>query len=117
MPSATYQLFEQAMVEEKQITCAYESGYREICPHILGHRNNNEVALTYQFAGTNAEGKQVKGEWKCLYLSKVRNAQLREGPWHGGSDHSQSQTCVTDVDLDINPESPYNPKRRMNPRT
>jgi fatty-acyl-CoA synthase len=113
MPSATYQLFERAMVERKQITCTYEGYHREICPHILGHRNNNEVALTYQFAGVNSAGTQVTGDWKCLYLSKVGNAQLRDGPWYGGSDHSQNQTCVRDVDLDVNPNSPYEPKRQM----
>ena len=113
MASGTYNLFEQAMVERKQITCIYEGGYREICPHILGHRKHNEVALTYQFAGTNSEGRPVNGEWKCLYLSKVRDAQLREGPWRGGSEHSQNQNCVNEVDLDVNPESPYKPKRQV----
>jgi fatty-acyl-CoA synthase len=117
MPSTTYQLFERAMIERKQITCRYERGYREICPYILGHKNGKEVALTYQFAGTNSKGKQVRGNWKCLYLSGVRNADLREGPWHGKSDHSHKQNCVSEVDIDINPKSPYNPKRRMPDRT
>jgi hypothetical protein len=83
MPSTIYQLFERAMVERKQITCMYERRYREICPYILGHKNGKEVALTYQFAGTNSKGKQVTGSWKCLYLSGVRNPDLRDGPWHG----------------------------------
>jgi fatty-acyl-CoA synthase len=113
MLSTTYQLFERAMIERKQITCTYERGYREICAHILGHKDGKEVALTYQFAGTNSKGKQVSGSWKCLYLSSVRNPDLREGPWHGGSDHSHNQNCVSEVDLDINPQSPYDPKRRL----
>jgi fatty-acyl-CoA synthase len=113
MPSVTYQLFERAMAERKQIICTYEGSHREICPYILGHRNNNEVSLTYQFAGTSSQGMQVKGEWKCLYLSKVESPTLRDGPWHGQSDHSQNQTCVPDVDLDVNPNSPYTPKRQL----
>jgi fatty-acyl-CoA synthase len=117
MPSATYRIFEQAMQERKQITCTYENGYREICPYILGYRSNNEVCLTYQFAGTNSQGKQVKGEWKCLYLSKVKEPRLRDGPWHGQSEHSQNQTCVPEVDLDVNPNSPYLPKRQLSAPT
>ena len=113
MTSTSYQLFEQAMRERKQIVCTYLRTNREVCPHILGHRHGKEVALTYQFAGTNFDGAEVTGDWKCLYLSKVRNPTLRDGPWYGGSDHSQGQTCVLDVDLDVNPDSPYDPKRRL----
>jgi hypothetical protein len=46
-------------------------------------------------------------------LAKVSDAQLRDGPWLAGSSHSQPQGCVEEVDLDINPSSPYQPKRRI----
>jgi hypothetical protein len=38
---------------------------------------------------------------------------LRDGPWHAGDSHNQPQGCVDVVDLDVNPASPYNPKRRL----
>jgi hypothetical protein len=50
---------------------------------------------------------------ECLSLSKVSNIQLRDGPWHAGSSHTRPQPCVQVVDLDVNRESPYNPKRRL----
>jgi hypothetical protein len=113
MPSATYQLFERAMVERKQITCTYETSYREICPIILGHSDGQEKALTYQFGGQSKSGLPPGGEWRCLFLSKVEHAKLREGVWHSASNHTQPQGCVSHVDIDVNPSSPYDPKRPM----
>jgi hypothetical protein len=82
------------------------------CPIILGHSDGAEKALTFQFEGSGSKGA-VRGEWKCLVLAEVSNAELIDGPWLTGERHSQSQSCVKDVDLDINPDSPYNPKRQL----
>jgi hypothetical protein len=115
MPSATYQLFERAMRERKQITCTYDGSSREVCSHILGHSNKQEKALTYQFGGASRSGLPQGGEWRCLLLAKVRNVQLRDGRWYGGESHRQQQGCVDVVDIDVNPSSPYHPKRPMKP--
>jgi len=111
MPSQTYQLFEQAMRLRKQIVCTYGGHTRKICPIILGHSQGDEKALTYQFAGQSKSGLPDGGEWRCLWLAKVSNVQLRDGRWISGDGHSQPQGCVEDVDLDVNPDSPYRPKR------
>jgi hypothetical protein len=111
--SAIYQLFARAMAERKQILCSYNGYLREICPVILGHTRGQEVALTFQFAGDSERGLPRAGAWRCLYLARVRNATLRDGPWHTGSSHNQPSTCVEEVDLDVNPKSPYDPKRRL----
>jgi hypothetical protein len=113
MPSPIYELFAAAMKARKQIICIYDGYPRELCPHILGHgKGGEEVALSYQFAGKSSRPLPKKGEWRCLRLAKVSDATLRDGPWHGGSGHSQAQACVEIVDLDVNPLSPYDPKRR-----
>jgi len=111
--SATYHLFEQAMTGRKQVRCTYGGYLRELCPVILGHTNGEEVVLAYQFAGRSNSPLPPGGQWKCLRLSKVTNGQLRDGPWHAGSSHARRQACVQAVDLDVNPASPYNPKRRL----
>ena len=111
--SGTYRLFEQAMAERKQILCMYDGYRRELCPIILGHSQREEKALAFQFGGESKSGLPPGGEWKCLLLSGVSDIQLRDGPWHAGSGHSRKQTCVEVVDLDVNPRSPYNPKRRL----
>jgi hypothetical protein len=115
VPSQIYRLFEQAMRAHKQIICMYGGYAREICPVILGHSEGQEKALTYQFAGQSRSGLPQRGEWRCLFLAKVTKARLRDGPWLVGSSHSQPQGCVQIVDIDVNPKSPYRPKRRIMP--
>lgn len=112
-PSETYRLFEQAMIERKQIVCTYKGHRREICPIILGHAQGEERALTYQFAGGSSSTLPLGGEWRCLTLSSVSDARLREGAWHKGDSHKQPSGCIEVVDLDVNPHSPYHPKRRL----
>jgi hypothetical protein len=113
MPSHNYDLFVQAIVERKQILCCYEGYHRELCPIILGHSQGEEKALAFQFAGRSKSRLPPGGNWKCLYLAKVRDVELRDGPWHTGGSHTQRQSCVEDVDIDANPASPYNPKRQL----
>jgi len=102
VPSATYQLFRRAILDRKQITCFYHGCYRELCPHVLGHKDGQEKALAYQFGGQSTSGLPPGGEWRCLVLAKVRNARLREGPWCSGASHSRLQGCVAMVDVDVN---------------
>jgi hypothetical protein len=113
MPSPTYRLFAQAMAERKQIVCDYGGFTRELCPVVLGHTDGGEVALTYQFAGGSSTRLPPDGDWKCFRLAKVSRARLRAGPWHTGIRHGRRQQCVEDVDLDVNPTSPYRPRRRL----
>jgi len=113
VPSSIYDLFVQAIAGRKQIFCKYDGYPRELCPHILGHTKGEEVALAYQFGGRSRKGLPRGGEWRCLRLSKVRDVELGEGPWHSGAGHTQRQPCVEIVDIDVNPSSPYEPKRRL----
>lgn len=115
-PSDTYKLFAEAIRAQKQIVCTYNGYYREICPIILGHRNGKEKALTYQFGGHSEKGLPSGGQWRCLFLARVKGAQLRDGPLHTGDSHTQPQGCVEIVDLDVNPASAYKPMRRLLPR-
>jgi hypothetical protein len=110
--SSAYKLFEEAMTTRKEILCTYNGRSRELCPIILGHSQGQEKALTCQF-GQSEKGLPPGRQWRCLWLSKVRNIRLRDGPWHAGDRHDQPQGCVEIVDLDVNPASPYSPKRRL----
>ncbi|MFL5269344.1 MAG: hypothetical protein ACJ8AH_22625 [Stellaceae bacterium] len=101
------------MTSRKQILCTYHGLPRELCPIILGRSKGQEKALTYQFGGQSNKGLPPGGQWRCLWLSEVGNVRLRDGPWHAGDRHDQPQGCVEIVDLDVNPASPYNPKRRL----
>jgi hypothetical protein len=114
MPSSkTYALFEKAMRTQKQVVCTYEGHRRELCAIILGHTKGEEKALTFQFGGTSSQGLPRKGAWRCLWLAKVSDAELRDGAWFSGNRHTQPSHCVDEVDLDVNPSSPYSPKRTL----
>ena len=104
--------FAEAMAARRPVVCMYDGYPRAICPIILGHSEGAEKALTFQFEGLGSKGP-VRGDWRCLELDKVSHAELIDGPWHCGQRHSQAQKCVGDVDLDVNPDSPYDPKRRF----
>ena len=69
--------------------------------------------MAYQFAGSAKSGLPPGGQWKCLRLSEMTNVELRLGKWFTGSRHSKRQACVKDVDIDVNPASPYKPKRSL----
>ena len=115
MPSETYRLMARAMAERKQVLCMYEGFARALCPIVLGHNGGEERMLAYQFAGGARTGLPRGGQWKCLQLAKMSEVGLHDGPWHAGSSHKRPQGCVSEVDRDVNPRSPYRPNRR--PRT
>jgi hypothetical protein len=102
MPSPTYQLFREALLNAKQIVCTYKGYRRELCPVIIGQSDDKEKVLAYQFAGDSSSRLPPGGEWRCLELFKVTEAEMRDGPWHEGKSHATEQRCVKEVDLDIN---------------
>ena len=45
MPSATYELFREAILGEKQVVCVYQGYHHELCPLIIGHTGGKERVL------------------------------------------------------------------------
>lgn len=103
MPSAIYQLFRNAIAAEQQVVCTYRGHRREVCPHIIGTgKDGAEVVLAWQFGGTSSQGLPPGGQWRCLRLRNVTHATARNGRWHSGGDHRSTQTCVAEIDDDVN---------------
>ena len=100
IPSTTYDLFRNAILSEQQVVCFYDGRARELCPHIIGtNKRGEEVVLAWQFAG---ESSGPLPQWRCLRLANVSRARAREGRWHEGRSHLSTQSCVSEIDLDIN---------------
>jgi len=100
MPSSTYIFFRNAILSAQQVVCFYDGRRRELCPHIIGtNKNGEEVVLVWQFAG---ESSGPLPQWRCLKLAGITKARMRDGRWHEGGSHRATQTCVSDIDLDIN---------------
>jgi hypothetical protein len=100
MPSAAYALIREAILKEKQVTCLYKNSYRELCPIIIGHAAGVEKLLAYQFGGETSSSRLP--QWRCLFIAEISEVRLRDGPWYEGHGHRSMQTCVTEVDIDVN---------------
>lgn len=102
MPSVAYKLILKAMLAEKQIACVYDGHPRQLCPIIIGHSDKQEKVLAYQLGGTSSKGLPPGGQWKCLSIAKMRAVRAQDGAWREGERHSQEQSYVQDVYIDIN---------------
>jgi hypothetical protein len=112
MASETYRLIRNAILAEQQITCVYAGHHRELCPHILGHSDGEEKLLAFQFGGGSSTHLPPGGEWRCLSVADMRDVRTRGGPWHAGSSHRREQSCVEEVDIDVNIHVRVVPKAR-----
>jgi len=102
MPGEVYAHIWQAIRERKQIVFSYRGGLRETCPLVLGYAaDEQEKVFAYQFAGVTSPGSKLPN-WRCYFLVRVKNLQLREGPWLEGTSHKQAQSGVRFVDVDAN---------------
>ena len=114
MPSAAYRLFEQAMEERRQVACVYQDLPRELCPIVLGWTDGREKVLAYQVGGQSSRPLTTPdSRWRCMFLADVSAPVLQDGPWLSGARHRTQQSCVRDVDLDVNPASPFSPRHRL----
>lgn len=100
MASKTYEVFREAILTKRQITCVYRGLPRQVCPHTLGYTGGHEQALTFQFAGESSSGLPPGGEWRCMIIEEVSGAAIKDGPWYTANTHGRPQTCVKQVDVE-----------------
>ena len=101
MNSRTYELLKTAVLNRQQVTCQYGGHYREICPHAIGTKSGEAHVLSYQFGGSSSSGLPPGGEWRCMVVTRINNAQSSAGDWHTGNSHSQPQTCIDEMDAEV----------------
>ncbi|PHM29075.1 hypothetical protein [Xenorhabdus innexi] len=102
--SDNYDLIEEAIRNKKQVIAMYKGHLREMCPHVLGKKNGKEQALFYQFGGHSSSGSIIPGSqrnWRCIQIDGLSDITLRNGEWHTADNHSQKQTCVDDIDIEV----------------
>jgi hypothetical protein len=101
----SYALVRQAILEKKAIHATYSGLHREMCPHVIGLKNGKEQALFYQFGGESSsrpiQPDGSKENWRCVEISKLSNVQIVAGAWHTAPDHSRPQTCVDQIDVEV----------------
>jgi hypothetical protein len=113
MASPTYDLFVRAMIEEKQVACVFRERHRVFSIIILGHTDGEERALVWQTAGESSGRLPPGGAWRNVTLSEVTDVRLLGSTLRRGTRKTGEQRWVADVDLDVNPDSPYRPRWQL----
>lgn len=101
MVGSVYTALREAVLNKMQIVCVYHGLPREICPHAIGWKHGREKILAYQFAGRSSKGLPPDGEWRCMFGDEISAVNVRPGPWRTGSRHSRPQTCVDEIDAEV----------------
>jgi hypothetical protein len=97
----SYDVFRDAILNRQQVVCEYAGFTREVCPHVIGTKRGRRQVLTWQFAGGSSSGLPPEGMWRCMEVDKVTGAKAQNGDWHTGARHTQPQTCVDLVDVEV----------------
>jgi hypothetical protein len=99
--SSNYAVIRTAITKRQQVVATYKGKRREMCPHVIGHKNGREQALVFQFGGESSRPLPPRGQWRCLAVAELDSIQLLDGEWHSGDGHSRRQSCVDVVDLEV----------------
>lgn len=102
--SSVYDIVRNAIATKQIIVANYQGHTREMCPHVIGRKNGREQALFYQFGGTSSSGPIVAdspNNWRCIPLQGLTNVTSQAGSWHTAGNHSRSQVCVDEIDLEV----------------
>ncbi|WP_396016577.1 hypothetical protein [Escherichia coli] len=103
MPN-NYDLIAKAIKEKLQVTAYYQGFYREMCPHALDSKKGRKQALFYQFGGESSKGTVTPGStfnWRCIPIDGLTEVTLQSGQWYTAENHSQAQTCVDQIDIEV----------------
>ena len=109
MPSSDYSLVRQAIVDKAQVIAVYRGHRREMCPHVIGQKGTREQGLFCQFGGTSESAGLVTSDspkWRCVFIDELSDVSVRSGQWHTIDTHSQQQTCVDLVDVEVDWTTP-----------
>lgn len=94
-----------AVVGKRPIRAAYDGRDRWFCPHRLGRNDHGQLrVLCYQYAGQSSSGLQQAdspANWRCIAVEKLSRVQLLEDAWRTAPNLSRPQTCVVDMDVDV----------------
>ncbi len=102
------------MQERRQVACVYQGRPRALQPVVLGWSAGREKLLAYQVGGASSRPLTTpETRWRCLFLDAIEAPTLRDGWAEIDASHQSGQSCLTDVDLDINPQSPFHPCRKL----
>jgi len=99
-----------AIVHRRPIAALYRGRRRLLCPHLLGWNKHRRLqVLCYQYGGDSESGLKPAGSsdnWRCLAVENLSQVELLDGPWQTAENHSRPQTCIEEVELDVDDYEP-----------
>ena len=100
---ASYDVIRAAVIAKTNISATYQRHYRELSPHAIGTKSGRQQALFLQFGGTSSSGLSMNPEenWRCIPIGDMVDVQHLEGDWQSAANHSQQQTCVGEIDVEV----------------
>ena len=111
-----------AIVHRRPIAALDRGRRRLLCPHLLGWNKHRRLqVLCYQYGGDSESGLQPPGasdNWRCLAVENFSQVELLDGPWQTAENYSRPQTCIEQVELDVDdfPE-PVPPTQSPKPKS
>jgi hypothetical protein len=94
-----------AIIHRRPIAAFYRERRRLLCPHLLGWNKHRRLqVLCYQYGGDSKSGLTLGGSpdnWRCLALENLSQVELLDRPWQTAENHSRPQTCIEEVELDV----------------
>jgi len=109
-----HRLVYAAVVGRRTMVAVYDGCRRWLCPHKLGWNRGGQLrVLCYQYRGESISGLQSQdspANWRCLALEKLSAVELLDEAWHSAPNHSQPQTCIERVEVDVEDYPPREPQ-------
>ena len=96
-----YDQLRRAVADKRAIRCVFKGRLCDVCPHVVGHKNGQEMVLAFQYAGYSSTGLLPAGEWICMLVSDISEVVDMGGTWRTGTSRSRPQTCIETIDLEV----------------
>ena len=104
-PEEINRLLRLSVRQRQPIVAFYDDCRRLLCPHRLGWNKDGERrALCYQYGGASVSGlesRDARSNWRCLAVDKLSMVELLQDVWHTAPNHSRPQTCIVQVEMDV----------------
>ena len=108
-----YLFLRLAAARRQPVAAVYDGLCRMLCPHVLGRKSGRLHVFVYQFGGRSNSGlpgaPEGVGVWRCLAVEKLGQVQLEAGGWHT-EPRSSRQTCIDEVDFDVDAQTEEDPQ-------
>jgi hypothetical protein len=110
-----YELVRTAVVEKRPVSAVYHGYPRLLCPHRLGWNSRGQArVLCYQYGGESESGLKLIGSpanWRCIDVDDLHHVKLLEEDWRTAPNYARPQTCVTEVDVDVEDQPDRDPQK------